>query len=138
MADDSHELTLYVQSKKAVTTFFRPSASGASPESTLATSSRAPPVSSSGSDVPTVSDHPVFFLSDDQARCQAMVEEIAAQRGYLVKVVDIEKVGRLERLVTEHLRGVQSSRSSSPRSAGASRASSRSRRRSSPPSCRPT
>ncbi|HKN07693.1 MAG TPA: Lrp/AsnC ligand binding domain-containing protein [Thermoplasmata archaeon] len=109
MPDDSHELTLYVQSKKAVTTFFRPStpSPNASPESTIANTGRTAPVGSSSGDATSLGDHPVFFLSDDQARCQAMVEEIATQRGYLVKVVDVEKVSRLERLVTEHLRGVQ-------------------------------
>ncbi|MGA8603543.1 MAG: Lrp/AsnC ligand binding domain-containing protein [Thermoplasmata archaeon] len=109
MPDDSHELTLYVQSKKAVTTFFRPStpSANAGPEATIANTSRPASISSNAGDATSVGDHPVYFLSDDQARCQAMVEEIATQRGYMVRVVDIEKVGRLERLVTEHLRGVQ-------------------------------
>jgi len=108
MADDSHELTLYVQSKKAVTTFFRPPAQAVAqgtPEATMAAVGRVESGSSSMGDA--VGGNPVFFLSDDQARCQALVEEVAAQRGYGLKVVDIEKVGRLERLVTEHLRGVQ-------------------------------
>ncbi|MCI4373680.1 MAG: Lrp/AsnC ligand binding domain-containing protein [Thermoplasmata archaeon] len=98
MADDPKELVLYVQSKKAVTTFYRPptSTSGSVPSST----GRAP-------DEESVSDSPVFFLSDDQARCVALVEETASHRGYRIRVVDVEKVGRLERLVAERLRGVQ-------------------------------
>jgi len=100
MPEDLHELTLYVQSKKAVTSFYR--ASPATPESVLA--GGAPTTSPAGE---AVADQSVLFLSDDQARCQALVEEMADQRGYRVRVVDIERVGRLERLVTEHLRGVQ-------------------------------
>jgi len=98
MADDPHELVLYVQSKKAVTTFYRPPSStgGSVPSSP----GRAP-------DEESVGDTPVFFLSDDQARCVALVEETASHRGYRVRVVDVEKVGRLERLVAERLRGVQ-------------------------------
>jgi DNA-binding Lrp family transcriptional regulator len=97
MADDAHELTLYVQSKKAVTTIYRPAtAPGGVPNSP----SRAP-------DETSVADSAVYFLSDDQARCVALVEETAAARGYHVRVVDVEKVGRLERLVAERLRGVQ-------------------------------
>jgi len=108
MAEDTRELTLYVQSKKAVTTFYRPA--GVSPESQAAASmtgvgpAMSGPPASAGS---AVGDQAVHFLSDDQARCQAMVEEIANQRGYHVRVIDIEKVGRLERMVAEHLRGVQ-------------------------------
>ena len=100
MPEDTRELTLYVQSKKAVTSFYR--AATATPESMLA---GATPSVTPSSEV--VGDQAVFFLSDDQARCQALAEEIAAQRGYHVRVLDIERVGRLERLVTEHLRGVQ-------------------------------
>ena len=97
MAEESRELTLYVQSKKAVTSFYRPAVT--SPESVgVPTTS---PV------VDAVAEQSVLFLSDDQARCQALTEDMASQRGYHVRVVDIERVGRLERLVTEHLRGVQ-------------------------------
>ncbi len=103
MPDDLHELTLYVQSKKAVTTFFRPTAAQ-SQEAAMSGMGAGPSASSSSGDAVGES---VFFLSDDQARCQAMVEEIAAQRGYHLRVIDIERVGRIERLVAEHLRGVQ-------------------------------
>jgi DNA-binding Lrp family transcriptional regulator len=106
MPEESRELTLYVQSKKAVTTFYRPPVSPApgSPDAVMAggglqSTQRSQPGEPVG--------EPVFFLSDDQSRCVAMVEEIAAKRGYHVRVVDIEKVGRLERIITEHLRGVQ-------------------------------
>jgi len=100
MADDTHELTLYVQSKRAVTSFYRPAV--AASESVLV--GGAPSTSPIGD---AVADQSVLFLSDDQARCQALTEELATARGYRVRVVDIERVGRLERLVTEHLRGVQ-------------------------------
>jgi DNA-binding Lrp family transcriptional regulator len=100
MADDPHELVLYVQSKKAVTTFYRPPAQSPAGSSIPTSPGRAP-------DEESVSDTPVFFLSDDQARCVALVEETASHRGYHVRVVDVEKVGRLERLVAERLRGVQ-------------------------------
>jgi len=101
MPEDSRELTLYVQSKKAITSFYRPGP----PASETLIAGPAPSSSSSGGDA--VGEQPVLFLSDDQARCQALTEEIAAQRGYRVRVIDIERVGRLERLVAEHLRGVQ-------------------------------
>jgi len=105
MADDSKELTLYVQSKKAVTTFYRPPAPASTGPDALTGVGGIPSGSLPQGDA--VADSSVFFLSDDQARCQALVEEIAHQRGFRVRVVDIERVGRLERLVTEHLRGVQ-------------------------------
>jgi hypothetical protein len=103
MADESRELVLYVQSKKAVTTFYRPPPSASRGTVTGAGTTAAP---AAGEEPQSVGE-PVFFLSDDQARCLALVEEIAAKRGYHVRVVDVEKVGRLERLITEHLRGVQ-------------------------------
>jgi len=102
MADESRELVLYVQSKKAVTTFYRPPPSASRPAAAPGTTA-AP----SAGDEPQSVGEPVFFLSDDQARCLALVEEIAAKRGFHVRVIDVEKVGRLERLITEHLRGVQ-------------------------------
>ena len=101
MPDDSRELTLYVQSKKAVTSFYRATTTA----SDMAIAGGAPVGAPSSSDA--VADQAVLFLSDDQARCQALVEEVAAQRGYHLRVIDIERVGRLERLVAEHLRGVQ-------------------------------
>jgi len=106
MADDPRNLTLYVQSKKAVTTFYRSPAQVASP----AGAGVSPVITGAptgAGEAAAVADQAVYFLSDDQARCVALVEEVAARRGYHVEVVDIEKVGRLERLVTEHLRGVQ-------------------------------
>jgi DNA-binding Lrp family transcriptional regulator len=100
MADEPRELTLYVRSKKTLTTFYRP-AGAAVPE-------RDPAASlSAGGEYETRADEGVYFLSDDQARCVALTEEVAARRGYRIKVVDIERVGRVERLIAEHLRGVQ-------------------------------
>jgi DNA-binding Lrp family transcriptional regulator len=98
MPEDTRELVLYIQSKKAVTTFYRPPSpvGGAVPTSPGGAPSES-----------AVGDTPVYFLSDDQARCVALAEETALRRGYRVRVVDVEKAGRLERLVAEHLRGVQ-------------------------------
>ena len=107
MADDaSRELNLYVQSKKVVTSFYRPpsSSSQVAPEGSMASDLSRP--HHLGSDDSRVGEE-AFFLSDDQARCAALVEEVAAKRGYSVKITDVAKVGRLERLVTERLRGVQ-------------------------------
>jgi DNA-binding Lrp family transcriptional regulator len=101
MADDSRELTLYVQSKKAISTFYRPPVAQDVPAHSPA---GAPSVPGEGD---TRGEEGVHFLSDDQARCVAHAEEIAARRGYHIKVVDIEKAGRVERLIAEHLRGVQ-------------------------------
>ncbi|HKV89629.1 MAG TPA: Lrp/AsnC ligand binding domain-containing protein [Thermoplasmata archaeon] len=106
--EKSRELGLYVQSRKVVTSFYRPPAPTADvrygPESGLTMGMSRPPHMES--EASPASDE-AFFLSDDQARCVALVEELAAKRGYTVKVVDVAKVGRLERLVTERLRGVQ-------------------------------
>ena len=103
MADESRELVLYVQSKRAVTTFYRPPSAGTRTPVGQSGTGAAPGPSEEAQSV----GEPVFFLSDDQSRCMALTEEIATKRGYHVRVVDIEKVGRLERLITEHLRGVQ-------------------------------
>jgi DNA-binding Lrp family transcriptional regulator len=102
-----HELTLYVQSRKVVTSFFRPavrSGGGASAEEGLTADLSRPPARDSDA---TRAGEEAFFLSDDQARCVALTEELALKRGYTIKVVDIAKVGRFERLVAERLRGVQ-------------------------------
>ncbi len=107
MPDSPRELTLYVQSRRAVTTFYqripRPASPGVGGPMT-ATAVGGAPVGSS--DSVAADEGPVFFLSDDQSRVLAMVEELAAHRGYALNVIDVEKAGRLERLVTEHLRGV--------------------------------
>jgi DNA-binding Lrp family transcriptional regulator len=99
MADESRELTLYVQSKRAITTFYRPAV-------TTEVTGSAPPGAPSTGEGETRGEEGVLFLSDDQARCVAHAEDIASRRGYRIKVVDIEKVGRVERLIAEHLRGV--------------------------------
>jgi DNA-binding Lrp family transcriptional regulator len=100
MADETRELILYVQSKRGISTFYR------TPVATeVATTS--PQGAQSAGEGTTRGEEGILFLSDDQARCVAHAEEIAARRGYHIKVVDIEKVGRVERLIAEHLRGVQ-------------------------------
>ena len=103
MADTARELALYVQSKRTVTTFYRPPVGG---EVTPVTSAPAAAGSTVGEDEARA-DGTVLFLSDDQARAVAHAEETASHRGYRIKVTDIEKVGRVERLIAEHLRGVQ-------------------------------
>lgn len=104
MADDrTRELTLYVQSKKVVTSFYRPPSSRGGPDPGLGATDTH--MVRSEDEAPGSSDE-AFFLSDDQARCLAQVEELAPRRGYRLNVVDIARVGRLERRVTESLRGV--------------------------------
>jgi hypothetical protein len=101
--EKSRELTLYVQSKRVVTSFYRPApptAPGGNPAADVTN-----PATLRGDS--QVAGDESFFLSDDQARCVAMAEETAARRGYLIRVVDVAKIGRLERIVTERLRGVQ-------------------------------
>jgi DNA-binding Lrp family transcriptional regulator len=103
--DKTRELTLYVQSRKVVTNFFRPAVTGGGgAEGGIAVDMATPP--HLDSDASRAGDE-AFFLSDDQARCVALAEELALRRGYQVKVVDVAKSGRFERLVTERLRGVQ-------------------------------
>ncbi|HTZ62209.1 MAG TPA: Lrp/AsnC ligand binding domain-containing protein [Thermoplasmata archaeon] len=101
MAEPTRELTLYVQSKRAIATFYRPSIAN---ETTGTTPPGAP---KTGGDEASLGEEGVLFLSDDQARAAAHAEEVAGRRGYHIKVVDIAKVGRVERLIAEHLRGVQ-------------------------------
>ncbi|HTT17086.1 MAG TPA: Lrp/AsnC ligand binding domain-containing protein [Thermoplasmata archaeon] len=107
MADPAPELILYVQSRKTVTTFYRhaPAATGPGFGPGTATSVGGAPTGLGEADASS-GEAPVYFLSDDQSRALALTEELAHRRGYGLKVVDVEKAGRLERLVTEHLRGV--------------------------------
>ncbi len=110
MSDATRQLTLFVRSKKAVTTFYRPiqgatTGSAAVPPGGAMGTSATP--TRGADDAELIADSPVYFLSDDQARCAALVEEFARRRGYDLKVVDIERAGRLERMVAEHLKGVQ-------------------------------
>lgn len=91
---------MYVQSRKVVTSFYRPpahapDAAGAGPTS----------VSSAG-DRAEVGEE-AFFLSDDQAHALALTEELAKRRGWGLDTKDVAKAGRLEQFVTEHLRGVE-------------------------------
>jgi len=105
MPGPTRELTLYVQSKKTVTTFYRPSGSRPGLELGSTAAIREAPGQNAETDA-TAGDGPVYFLSDDQSRALALTEEFGLRRGYRVKVIDVEKAGRLERLVAEHLRGV--------------------------------
>jgi DNA-binding Lrp family transcriptional regulator len=88
-------LTLYVESRKAVTSFYRPP----HPKDAQAVDYR-----SGSTDVSE--GEAQFFLSDDQAQVVALVEELARRRGYTVEVKDIAKSGRIDKFVTEHLRNV--------------------------------
>ncbi|HEV2165946.1 MAG TPA: Lrp/AsnC ligand binding domain-containing protein [Thermoplasmata archaeon] len=98
------ELTLYVQSKKVVTTFYRPPSGPA--DVGISLEAGASDVSGHGSGDATVASGEEFFLSDDQAHCIALAEDLAQRRGYQVKVVDVAKVGRLEKIISERLRSV--------------------------------
>ncbi len=98
------EVTIYVQSKRVVTSFYRPPVSRTSTDSSLGTGDTHT-ASRSDEDAAGAAQE-TLFLSDDQARALALTEELAAKRGFAVRVVDVAKVGRLERLVTEHLRNV--------------------------------
>lgn len=108
------EAHLYVKSQKVVTSFYRAEATQrSSPEAAgMATSGVAVTGSmygasdlalsrdTSGSDVG-------YMLPDDQARAAALVDEVAARRGYVVKVTDVGKAGRLTQFVEAHLKGVE-------------------------------
>jgi len=104
MAEDkSRQLTLFVKSKKAVTSFYRPSAArmAVNPE----TGDLSP--ANVGGDEGAGAAEEAYFLSDDQAHCLAMAEETAARRGYRIRVVDVGKAGMFTKLVAEYLRGVE-------------------------------
>ena len=76
MSDDSRELTLYVQSKKVVTSFYRAPAANVPPAGMAV--SGAPSDLGEGS---AAGESAVYFLSDDQSRCAALTEEVASHRG---------------------------------------------------------
>ena len=104
----SRELTLYVESKKAVTSFFRQVPTAPAPAGSVGTAPLPGTTETRGGGADeALAGESVFFLSDDQARCLAITEEVAKRRGYHINIVDIGKSGRLERLVAEHLKGVQ-------------------------------
>lgn len=100
------EVTVYVQSRKVVSSFYRPppGAISESPDAAWAGAGRVP--SASGAQEPSVGSEE-YFLSDEQARCLAMVEEMAARRGFRVRTVDLGRSGPIERLFTDRLRGVE-------------------------------
>ncbi|MCI4334034.1 MAG: Lrp/AsnC ligand binding domain-containing protein [Thermoplasmata archaeon] len=101
MADTgARRLQMYVESRKVVTSFYRPAA----PRADGAGMGGA---AMTGADDRMEPGESAFFLSDDQAHALALAEEIAAKRGYSIEVKDVAKAGRLERIVTEQLRGVQ-------------------------------
>ena len=104
MVDDkSRQLTLYVQSKKAITSFYRPPASRVA--ATLEVSDVMP--GSIGGDEGAGATEEAYFLSDDQAHSLAIAEDTAARRGYRIDVVDVGKASMLTKLVAERLRGVE-------------------------------
>lgn len=93
----ARQLTLYVESRKVVSGFYRPPSSstqvGVSPEAAVTGLA-----GSSHPDDPTPTGE-AFFLSDDQARCVALTEELAARRGYQVEVTDLGRTGRIGRVL---------------------------------------
>jgi hypothetical protein len=92
-------LTLYVQSRKAVTSFYRPNRPNV--EGAGNPSADVMPTDNSAR-----ADGEQYFLSDDQARAVALTEELAVRRGYSLDVKDVSRIGRLERIVAEVLRNV--------------------------------
>lgn len=101
--EKSRQLTLFVQSKKAVTSFYRPSAVRMAASSDMADVTTA----NFGGDEGAGAAEEAYFLSDDQAHALAMTEECAVRRGYRIRVVDVGKAGMFAKLVAEHLRGVE-------------------------------
>ncbi|MGI0054861.1 MAG: Lrp/AsnC family transcriptional regulator [Thermoplasmata archaeon] len=107
MTDPSpHELTIYVESRKTIRNFYRQVGTVTPTSPAIGTAPVAQGETRSISSGTSVTDEPVYFLSDDQARCVALAEDLGKRRGYMIKVVDIAKSGRLERLVTERLKGI--------------------------------
>jgi DNA-binding Lrp family transcriptional regulator len=96
MAPRYPPLTLFVESRKAITSFYRPP---------------HPSDPQGGADIRSASTdvsegEAQYFLSDDQAGVVALVEELARRRGYSVDIKDVAKQGRIDKFVTEHLRNV--------------------------------
>lgn len=110
MAEEKpRKLTMYVQSKKVVTSFYRPPASrviGTSGEALISPGGSSDVRHSGSADDVAGAGTEEFFLSDDQARALALTEEIAQRRGYGIEVTDVGRAGRIERIIAERLRGV--------------------------------
>ncbi len=101
------EVTLYIRSKKAVTSFYRSPAS--SLETTAAGEVLPAGVVSGGTNISPemAGTETAYMLSDDQARAVALVQEIAPPRGYSVKIVDVSRTNLLRQLTDGALRGVE-------------------------------
>jgi DNA-binding Lrp family transcriptional regulator len=100
------ELTLYVQSRKVVTSFYRPppEPGGVLPDATRVGGGQFGELPGDEGSAPAAEE---YFLSDEQARIAALVEEIARRRQHVVRIVDVARRNPLERLLTERLKGVE-------------------------------
>lgn len=108
-ANPARELILYVKTKKALTSFYRGTASQLE---TSAQEGAAAPQGAATSSATNISPEmgsaeSAFVLPDDQARVVALLDELAPPRGYSVKVIDVTRASYLKKLLDSHLAGVE-------------------------------
>ncbi len=99
----TNEILLYVKSHKAVTSFYRP-------RSTAMDVMGDPHAKAADSDATDTSDEMTdaegaYMLSDEQARCVSLAEEVALRRGYHLKIIDVARTNLVTKLLDSHLSG---------------------------------
>lgn len=107
-ATEAKEVTLYVQSKKAITSFYR----GTATQLETVSPGRDVPqgsASSGGTNISPEVGHAetAYILPDQQARVVAFLQEIAPPRGYSVKLIDVTRSNLVKKLLDTHLSGVE-------------------------------
>lgn len=104
MASPMPEVALYVKSRKVVTSFYRAAATDTSRSATAYEPALGVAM---GLEPPKTEAETTYMLPDEQARAVALVEEVAARRGYVVKLTDVGKANPLTQFVETHLKGVE-------------------------------
>lgn len=102
------EALLYVKSRKAVSSFYRPKSTQV--ETTDSGGHVQPGMSTSGgtnisSDMAEVDSG--FVLSDEQSQAVALLEDVAPKRGYTLKIIDVARTNVLKQMLDSHLKGVE-------------------------------
>lgn len=102
------EAILYVKSRKAVSSFYRPKSTQV--ETTDSGGHVGLGMSTSGGtniseDMAEVDTG--FVLSDEQAQAVALLEDVAPKRGYTLKIVDVTRTNVIKQMLDSHLKGVE-------------------------------
>jgi hypothetical protein len=103
--ESSTEVLLYVKSRRVVTSFYR--ASAAQLEATDPGALQSSTAIASRPSEGIAEDERGYMLPDEQARCVALVEEVALRRGYRLKIIDVTRANIVSKLLDTHLAGVE-------------------------------